>query len=277
MNDNAYFEQALELCNRLRRTGLTQSIELVFVHRAQKPAVRLVVDDDELDDLEGFARQTTMPLSLVQRRQMERRTSLGEVFTSPLPAGAPFGAIPAYLGPAAATLAEAESAQAPSVTLGQLLGLPICCAAAYRRIQDGQPWLSCWLEQIIGPLDAWGNILAGHALGWTPAGEYFPCRHDCAETSMRMRQGDAVLREFELDALADDARSFRLRPILIQNEDLLFLADSQSMMLDAHTIAIGPNAERWRCELAAGPPMSVLDLLSTGRIQGRLLTFVEEP
>lgn len=268
MTDDAFFEAAVVCSGALRRTGITQALELLRVHRAEKPAVRLVVDDDEVILVTEFAAQTGLAVAAVRRRQREQRAVHGETFGEALAEGDHGGALPLYVGPAAAKLAEAESAGEPSERLGLALGLPPCCAISYCRVQRGEAWLSFWADPALGPIDAWGNVLAGHLQGWTAAGEYLPCHHDCAATIQRMRHGDALLRALGCEGLAEEARDARSRSVLILGPDLVFLP-AGGEMLDARCSVVGPGAGVWQARLVRA------DEVASSIPGGRLLRFRE--
>lgn len=225
----AALQAGMELVNRARHATSTHLIEILRTWMGTKPAVRLLVEDDELITLKECARDLglTVHPARVRIREMYTEDS-GDVFCCSVPWDDPGGgAFAAFLGPdeTARLLADAESENTASVDIGCALGIPKCCTEAYRQVQAGRSWLDAWTFQaeLYELHDPWSNHLASYLAGWSPAGEYLPCRPGCSETAALARLGDRTAQAFGLGDLRHRWREACARVVVVVDRSILFL------------------------------------------------------
>lgn len=228
-----YLAVATQIVERVHTASLTHLIELFRLYTGTKQVVRLVVTDDEFRAIQALVRQLKVSIFHAEVRLCDVEVSgLGDTFVIAVDWDDPRGRrFAIYLGNEAQAkhCSETESKNDSSQQLGQLLGIPACCAEAYRYVQQGVPWLSIWLEGVkTGMLfPAAGNHLASYISQCNPAGDYLPCHLTCEETVANARHGMEAARFFGLDDLiirVSEAQSF---PVVVDYDDLLFLVKAE--------------------------------------------------
>lgn len=111
-----------------------------------------------------------------------------------------------------------------SSDVGQLLGYPECCVAAYPKLaHEAQRWPETLMARSPEPLTVsmWCNRLASLWGGTCPTGELFPCSLECPNAIQYGQLADRVLREHGFTPLADEILRQACRPIFLLDGEVV--------------------------------------------------------
>ncbi|MBK8464885.1 MAG: hypothetical protein IPL32_03560 [Chloracidobacterium sp.] len=227
-SDN-YVGASIHLVEKITQASLTHLIELLRLKLGQKKVVRLVVTDDEYQDVEEYASGVGLSLAhSVSRLKEIEVTATGDRFTTSVDWDDPEGrSFSVFLGSEKLVqeYAEADSGRFTSNDIGYLLEIPPCCVESYNRLQNGRDWLSAWLQGVIGdkPFNRYGNHLASYIGTCNLAGDFLPCHITCRLTIESAHQGYEVAKRFRLLPLIDETIRYLTVPVVVVGENLIFL------------------------------------------------------
>jgi hypothetical protein len=106
---------------------------------------------------------------------------------------------------------EAEDDKADAFELGELFGIPTCCARQYHETLNASgEWMQNYLSssEALSSVDAVANrfsSIVGYQMGFH--NDYFPCSFDCEKTLEVSRANRERLLSYGLDALVELAES----------------------------------------------------------------------
>jgi hypothetical protein len=118
--------------------------------------------------------------------------------------------------------AEADNPNAPDI--GERLGYPRCCSAAYARIAAASDWLDVMLDATEGDLGFAACNRVARQLGATPLlPDYFPCSFSCAVSAAWAEDLDAARRAEGFANEAESAWRNHLVPLRIDPQAVVRL------------------------------------------------------
>lgn len=212
----------------LRTLPPSARLELLALRVGLKPAVRLRLPRKAAERL---AREQGLGLAELPLAESEGWWAGGEHFLRLSRRGATKhdGGI-FYLASTWSTAehlarAEAEEPHAPAV--GERLGYPRCCSAAYQRIDAASDWLDAMLDATEGDLGLAACNRVARQLGATPLlPDYFPCSFCCRASAAWAEDLDAARRAEGFNDEAVRAWHDHLAPLRIDPQAVVRLDGS---------------------------------------------------
>ncbi len=230
-----------------------ERLELAAVKAGSKPVQRLERTAIEADKLEKKLIDKGIVFVAAEFHVIEHRSHpLGDAFMRTIPGRASGSQVGIYYVArranfdAARVLARLEFSDPGSPEIGQRLGYPACCVAAYQDIQSGRDWLESMLDHTSesDPGFMACNRLAKLFGGWTLLPDYFPCSFGCSLSADWSNQilssiSDASLKEYV--AAARVALEF---PIRIEANNITQLTPSPQIVFH-NTKITRPRTLTW--------------------------------
>jgi hypothetical protein len=133
---------------------------------------------------------------------------------------------------AARSLARLEFSNPGSPEIGQRLGYPSCCVAAYQEIQRGRDWLESMLDRTSEnePGLVACNRLARLFGGWTLLPDYFPCSFACSPSADWCNNIVSSVSDVSLQEFVASARVALELPIRIEENTITQLTPSPQIV-----------------------------------------------
>jgi len=123
---------------------------------------------------------------------------------------------------------EAEDDKADAFELGELFGIPKCCARQYHETLNASgEWMPNYLSssQAMSSVDAVANrfsSIVGYQMGFH--NDYFPCSFDCEKTLEICTANRARLLLYGLDALVELADGNSVGTAIVLDDDVFYQA-----------------------------------------------------
>ena len=123
---------------------------------------------------------------------------------------------------------EAEDDEADALTLGELFGIPKCCAQTYQKyLNTSGKWMANYLQtpKVISWADAISNrfsSVVGYQMGFH--NDYFPCSFDCEQTLQISRANRERLLHYDFDALVELAEANSEGTTIALNDHVFYKA-----------------------------------------------------
>jgi len=198
-------------------------LELLGHLEGCKPVVRLVVDSERRHALLSFFAKAALHHCVSEfHLRTEFSTGIGDTFQRIDASRNPDGDRVIFVGASDVT-AEAHAMElggADAVACGRVYGYPACCAASYRAVQDGTPWVIPFLRDISRTSHhGWrSNKLASlFPPHLTIIPDFFPCSIHCPSTAALAEQYEQLLIDAGLAELRDLIAAELQRPLLVHD------------------------------------------------------------
>jgi|GEM_PF-3016587 len=220
-------ESALARCtiesirSAVRHLSDRNLVELIALATGQKKTVRLVMNTADWIVL----RETLPAFNLLGQHAefklgVTKKSSVGDQFTTDRPwEDETAESILVYIAHDQATIDDAlqkERSKSNDNGVGQLLGYPSCCIAAYREIVNGKLWVDQIVTQTTGGITScYGNKLA-YLFKGSPSflPDYYPCCLSCEGSAKLGKTFFNAMIAFGMNELANSMKQKLLRPIL---------------------------------------------------------------
>lgn len=183
---------------------------------------------------------------------------------------------------------EAEDDKADAFKLGELFGIPRCCARQYHETLNASgEWMPNYIHssQAISSVDAVANrfsSIVGYQMGFH--NDYFPCSFDCEKTLEISRANRGRLSLYGLDALVELAESNSVGAAIALDDHVFYRAGEsfRDKLLSGETVstngfeALTPCAPNLPPAIAFGDSkIQAVDYLEGGSFTHLSICFFE--
>lgn len=230
-----------------------ERLELAAVKAGSKPVQRLERTAINADKLAKNLIEKGFVFVAAEFHVIKHRSHpLGDAFMRIIPGRATGSQLGIYYvarkahADAARSLARLEFSDPGSPEIGQRLGYPSCCVAAYQDIQSGRDWLEAMLDRTSESEPGFMacNRLARLFGGWTLLPDYFPCSFGCSLSADWSNKIVSSVADASLQEYVAAARVALELPIRIEENTITQLTLSPQIVFHKTKI-IRPRTLTW--------------------------------